>query len=115
MPLALAYEIFQTSVLVHDDVIDNDAMAVMLFTSGTTSQSKAVMLSNTNLVSNIYDIGSVFNIDENDTLLSFLPLHHVFECTVGFLFSLYKGAQTSFCDGIKYIVHPAFETDKNSN
>ena len=36
--------------------------------------------------------------------MSFLPLHHVFECTVGFLFSLYCGAQTVFCDGIRYIV-----------
>lgn len=86
-----------------DAEIDNDAMAVMLFTSGTTSQSKAVMLSNTNLVSNIYDIGSVFNIDENDTLLSFLPLHHCFECTVGFLFAVSKGTTIAFCEGIRHI------------
>ena len=86
-----------------DTEIDNDAMAVMLFTSGTTSQSKAVMLSNTNLVSNIYDIGSVFNIDENDTLLSFLPLHHCFECTVGFLFAVSKGSTIAFCEGIRHI------------
>lgn len=86
-----------------DAEIDNDAMAVMLFTSGTTSQSKAVMLSNINLVSNIYDIGSVFNIDENDTLLSFLPLHHCFECTVGFLFAVSKGTTIAFCEGIRHI------------
>ena len=86
-----------------DTEIDNDAMAVMLFTSGTTSQSKAVMLSNTNLVSNIYDIGSVFNIDENDTFLSFLPLHHCFECTVGFLFAVSKGSTIAFCEGIRHI------------
>ena len=86
-----------------DAEIDNDAMAVMLFTSGTTSQSKAVMLSNTNLMSNVYDIGSMFYVDENDTFLSFLPLHHVFECTVGFLFAVSRGATIAFCEGIRHI------------
>ncbi len=86
-----------------DAEIDNDAMAVMLFTSGTTSQSKAVMLSNTNLTSNIYDISSVFDIGKDDTLLSFLPLHHVFECTVGFLFAMSVGATIAFCEGIRHI------------
>ena len=86
-----------------DAEIDNDAMAVMLFTSGTTSQSKAVMLSHTNLTSNIYDIGSIFDIGEKDTLLSFLPLHHCFECTVGFLFAMSQGSTIVFCEGIRHI------------
>ena len=83
--------------------IDNEAMAVMLFTSGTTSQSKAVMLSHTNLTTNIYDIASMFDIRKGDTLLSFLPLHHVFECTVGFLFAMSVGATIAFCEGIRHI------------
>ena len=86
-----------------DAEIDNDAMAVMLFTSGTTSQSKAVMLSHTNICTNIYDISSVFDINRNDTLLSFLPLHHVFECTVGFLYAISVGAKLVFCEGIRHI------------
>ena len=86
-----------------DAEIDNDAMAVMLFTSGTTSQSKAVMLSHTNLTTNIYDITSMFDIRKGDTLLSFLPLHHVFECTVGFLFAMSVGATVAFCEGIRHI------------
>ena len=49
------------------------------------------------------DIASVLDVDESDVFLSFLPLHHVFECTVGFLFALYKGAKTVFCDGIRHI------------
>jgi len=87
-----------------DAEINNEEMAVMLFTSGTTSQSKAVKLSHNNICSNIYDIASTFDVTSNDTFLSFLPLHHVFECTVGFLFSLYKGAQTVFCDGLRHVV-----------
>lgn len=86
-----------------DATIDNDAMAVMLFTSGTTSQSKAVMLSHTNLTTNIYDIASMFDIRKGDTLLSFLPLHHVFECTVGFLFAMSVGSTIAFCEGIRHI------------
>ena len=76
----------------------------MLFTSGTTSESKVVALCHRNLCSNLMDIASVLDIDSNDRILSFLPLHHVFECTVGFLFSLYRGCQTSFCDGIRHIL-----------
>ena len=86
-----------------DAKIDNDAMAIMLFTSGTTSQSKAVMLSHTNLVNNIHDIGSIFDVNENDVFLSFLPLHHCFECTVGFLYAVSRGATIAFCEGIRHI------------
>ncbi len=83
--------------------IDNEKMSIMLFTSGTTSASKIVALSHKNLCSNLMDIASVLDVDETDTFLSFLPLHHVFECTVGFLFALYKGAKTVFCDGMRHI------------
>ena len=83
--------------------IENEKMNIMLFTSGTTSASKVVALSHKNIVSNLMDIASVLEVDEKDIFLSFLPLHHVFECTVGFLFALYKGAQTVFCEGIRHI------------
>ena len=84
--------------------IDANKMGIMLFTSGTTSASKIVALSHKNICSNLMDIASVLDINEHDVFLSFLPLHHVFECTVGFLFSFYKGAQTVFADGIRHIV-----------
>ena len=87
-----------------DAKIINDEMNIMLFTSGTTSQSKVVALSHKNICSNLMDIASVLDVNSNDIFLSVLPIHHVFECTVGFLFSLYKGAQTVFCDGIRHIV-----------
>lgn len=86
-----------------DATIDPEEMQIMLFTSGTTSQSKVVALCHRNLVSNLMDIASILDINETDTFLSFLPVHHVFECTVGFLFSLYKGSKTVFCRGIRHI------------
>ena len=83
--------------------IDSEKMGIMLFTSGTTSISKAVMLSHKNLVTNVMDIMQAFDLDENDRLLSFLPLHHVFECTVGFLYPISIGACIYFCEGVKHM------------
>ncbi len=84
--------------------INPNEMSIMLFTSGTTSKSKAVALSHKNICSNLMDIGDVLDVNSEDVLLSILPIHHVFECTVGFLFALYKGACTVFCDGIRHII-----------
>ena len=86
-----------------DATIDRESMGIMLFTSGTTAQSKAVMLSHKNIVSNLMDIASVIKIDEYDRFLSFLPMHHTFECTVAFLYAMSKGSATAFCEGIKHI------------
>ena len=86
-----------------DSQIDSEKMSIMLFTSGTTSTPKVVALSHNNLCSNLMDISSVLDVNSDDVFLSVLPIHHVFECTVGFLFSLYKGAMTVFCDGLKHI------------
>ena len=86
-----------------DKKIDNDEMSIMLFTSGTTSAAKAVMLSHTNIVSNIHDVTSVFDVGVEDTMLSFLPLHHTFECTVGFLYPLSVGASIAYCEGLRHI------------
>lgn len=83
--------------------IDNEKMSIMLFTSGTTSKSKAVSLSHKNICTNLYDIASVFDVSQKDTLLSFLPLHHTYECTVGFLYPVYVGATITYCEGIRHI------------
>ena len=84
--------------------INPEEMSIMLFTSGTTSRAKVVALSHKNLISNVMDYASVVDVDSNDRILSFLPLHHVYECTVGMLVSLYVGAERAFCDGIRHIV-----------
>lgn len=86
-----------------DAEIDAKKMSIMLFTSGTTSKSKAVALSHRNICSNIEAIASMFDVNPKDTFLSFLPLHHTFESTVGFLYPMYAGACIAYCDGIKHL------------
>lgn len=86
-----------------DAEINNEEMAIMLFTSGTTSMSKAVMLSHKNICNNLMDIAKIIELTTKDRFLSLLPLHHTFECTVGFLHAIYKGCSTAFCDGLIHI------------
>ena len=85
-------------------VIDNHKMSVMLFTSGTTSIAKIVMLSQYNICSNIYSTGCIAKVTSKDTFLSFLPLHHTYESTTTFLYGMYCGITIAFCDGLRYIV-----------
>lgn len=86
-----------------DSKINPEEMNIMIFTSGTTSASKVVMLSHKNIVSNLIDLKEILNVTQNDRFLSFLPLHHVFEATVGFLLPIYSGARISFADSIRDI------------
>ena len=83
--------------------IDNHKMSIMLFTSGTTSISKAVALSQSNICEDIYALAQMTDIRKEDTFLSFLPLHHTFESTCTFLYGTFSGITVAFCDGIKYI------------
>ena len=82
---------------------DPDVMSILLFTSGTTTSSKAVMLSQRNIVANIMSMCQMINVDKNDTLLSVLPLHHTYECTCGFLAPIYRGSTVAFCEGLRHI------------
>lgn len=82
--------------------IDREAMSFLLFTSGTTQQSKAVMLSHKNFMSCIYGMccEELFYID--DVNLQLLPLHHCYGM-LGLLTFLVQGMKNTFCDGLKYI------------
>lgn len=84
--------------------LDPEAMQILLFTSGTTSNPKAVMLSHKNICKNLMGMCSMVNIDENDTFLSVLPIHHTYECTCGYLCPLYRGCSVAICEGLRYIV-----------
>ncbi len=82
--------------------INEDIMNILLFTSGTTSQSKAVMLSQRNIASNIYAMQSVEDIRETDTNIAFLPFHHIFGSTC-LIMMIANGVKTVFPDGLRYI------------
>ena len=82
--------------------IDENTMNILLFTSGTTSKSKAVMLSQKNIASNIYALQSVEDIRQTDTNIAFLPFHHIFGSTC-MIMMLACGVKTVFPDGLRYI------------
>ena len=82
--------------------IDNNAMNILLFTSGTTSKSKAVMLSHKNIASNIYALQCVEDIRSTDTNIAFLPFHHIFGSTCMALM-IANGVRNTFPDGLRYI------------
>lgn len=87
-----------------DADIDKYAMSILLFTSGTTDKSKAVMLSHHNICSNLMDMCSMLFIGEDDVFLMLLPLHHTYACTCGFLCQIYRGCTIAFCEGLRHIV-----------
>ena len=82
--------------------IDENAMSILLFTSGTTDKSKAVMLSQRNIASNIYGMQLVEDIRSTDTNIAFLPFHHIFGSTC-MIVMIACGVKTVFPDGLRYI------------
>lgn len=82
--------------------IDPEEMSILLFTSGTTSEPKGVMLSQRNICTNIEDMSTYSKMYPTDTILSVLPIHHTFECTISFLYGFYSGVTIAFCDGLRY-------------
>lgn len=86
-----------------DTKIDKDVMSILLFTSGTTDKSKAVMLSHYNICSNLMDMCAMLYIGD-DVVLMILPLHHTYACTCGFLCQIYRGCTVAFCEGLRHIV-----------
>ena len=91
--------------------IDPDEFKVLLFTSGTTSNAKGVMLCNRNLAQNINAASAYVDLRPDDRLMSILPLHHTYESSIGFLYPFAMGASVSICQGLKYIVPDLKETN----
>ena len=84
--------------------IDPEEFKILFFTSGTTSNSKGVMLNNRNLAENINAVTAYVKLYPSDRLFSVLPLHHCYESTIGFLYPMSQGASIAICEGLRYIV-----------
>ena len=115
--VGLNYLIKQGNILLNngnnsymDIQIDPNEFKVLIFTSGTTSNSKGVMLCNRNLAENINAVSAYVKLYPNDRLMSVLPLHHTYESTIGYLLPFANGASISVCQGLRYIVSDLQET-----
>lgn len=84
--------------------IDPEEFKVLIFTSGTTSMSKGVMICNKNLAQNINAVSSIVKLYPEDRFFSVLPLHHTYESTIGYLLPLANGCSIAICEGLRYLV-----------
>ena len=73
-------------------------LAAIIYTSGTTSQPKGVMLSHYNLCSQLEMIDKLFMVYPTDIFLSVLPLAHTYECTIGLILAFYHGSHVVYLD-----------------
>lgn len=88
-----------------------DEFKVLLFTSGTTSNAKGVMLSSRNLAENINAVSAYVKLMPTDRFFSVLPLHHTYESSIGFLLPMANGCSIAVCQGLKHIVPNFKETN----
>ncbi len=84
--------------------VDMERVCAILFTSGTTGSSKGVMLCQKNIIHAINASYRTTGFEENDTIVSVLPIHHTYEMTCGILTPLFIGATVCINDSLKYIV-----------
>lgn len=82
-----------------DFSVEEEDLAAILYTSGTTGNSKGVMLSHKNILSNVDACYEIISISEEDRFLSLLPLAHTYECTLGMIFPFKHGASVSYIEG----------------
>ena len=93
-------------------VRDRDALATIIYTSGTTGRPKGVMLSHYNIISNAHSCLDTFAVRQDDLFLSFLPLSHTFERTLGYYLPVMTGATVAFARSISLLsedmqtIHP---------
>lgn len=94
-----------------DIVIDPDEFRALFFTSGTTANSKGVMVNNRQLANNVNAVSAYVDINEYDRFFSVLPLHHTYESSIGFLLPLAYGCSIAVCQGLKYIASNLKESE----
>lgn len=93
-----------------DAKIDRNAFSILLFTSGTSGMAKGVMLSHKNICFNVWALDQRVDVMPGDSLLTFLPLHHIFQTSLGFVMAIYGGALNYFSRGVRYLLKDLQET-----
>lgn len=83
--------------------ISGNEFRILVFTSGTTAESKGAMLTHNNVIANLEGALDIMKVDENDTFFSILPMHHVYEMVVSCTYALSNGSTIGICRGLKYI------------
>ena len=86
-----------------------NALATIVYTSGTMGRPKGVMLSHGNILANVAAIVDAYPIYEADSLLSVLPLSHMFERTAGYYLPLQAGAMVIYCRSINELAQDLAE------
>lgn len=92
---------------IKDSILPGD-LASIIYTSGTTGMPKGVMLSHSNFMSNMKACAPLFPLESGDRILSFLPLCHVFERMVNYLFQ-FKGCSIHYAENIGTIAQNMVE------
>ena len=83
--------------------IDENEFKILLFTSGTTAESKGVKLTNKNIIENMEAAIEIVHLYDDDRFFSVLPLHHSYESTVGMMIPIYNGISIAYAGGLKSI------------
>lgn len=89
--------------------IASAALAAIVYTSGTTGRPKGVMLSHRNIVANVNSLMAAMPVREDDVFLSFLPLSHTLERTVGYYLPIAAGASVAFARSIPLLMQDLAE------
>ncbi len=83
--------------------LDPDEPCTIIYTSGTTGTPKGVLLTHKNILSNVVAVLEAVAVKKGDVFLSFLPLSHVLERTVGYYIPLLSGATIAYAEGVKQL------------
>ena len=99
----------QNDVESRKDAVKSEDLATLIYTSGTTGRPKGVMLSHGNIVSNVLTSEESVPLTKgNDKALSFLPVCHIFERMILYLYQ-YCGVEIYFAEGVEKLVENSQE------